>query len=203
MLKKTIKAYIENEMANHPENLSIGIHKAEKEYAEAHSLVPEQVNLEELKALSRFMHSYIERVDKETEELIAVEKPSDFLQEKVSFLKTNQKEFVYLESEWFDIIKIDGLTLEHDDVFGTYKGLLGLKQKKAAGSSIREWLNEKAKGESTKFQLLFNDKDGLWDVNFDCDLIDGFHENLSLNASFELIYEFLFQLVNELDRIGQ
>ncbi|MGG4489125.1 hypothetical protein [Metabacillus idriensis] len=203
MLQKTIKAYIENQINHHPQNQSIGIYKEEKEYAEAHGIVPEQIKLVEEKALSRFKDAYIERVDKETEELISAENPSKFLQEKVNFLKANQKEFVYLESDWFDMIKIDGLTLEHDDVFGTYKGLLGLKQKKAAGSSIRKWFNEKANGETTKFQLLFNDKDGLWDLNFDCDLIDGFHGDMTLNKAFEMIYSFLFELINDLESIEQ
>lgn len=203
MLQKTIKTYIESQINHHPQNQSIGIYKQEKEYAEAHGLVPEQIKLVEEQAQSRFKDAYIERVDKETEELISAESSTDFLQEKVKFLKTNQKEFVYLESDWFDIIKIDGLTLEHDDVFGTYKGLLGLKQKKAVGSSIRKWFSEKANGETTKFQLLFNDKDGLWDVNFDCDLIEGFHEELTLNTAFEMIYGFLFELVKDLESTEQ
>ncbi|MDR0137545.1 hypothetical protein RFW18_07260 [Metabacillus idriensis] len=203
MLQKTIKAYIENQINHQPQNQSIGIYKQEKEYAEAHGLVPEQIKLVEEKAQSRFKDAYLERVDKETEELISAENPTEFLQEKVNFLKANQKEFVYLESDWFDIIKIDGLTLEHDDVFGTYKGLLGLKQKKAAGSSIRNWFNEKANGETKKFQLLFNDKDGLWDVNFDCDLIEGFHGDLTLNEAFEMIYSFLFELVKDLESTVQ
>ncbi|PLR68644.1 hypothetical protein [Bacillus sp. UMB0893] len=203
MLQKTIKAYIENELANNPDNQPIGIYKEEKDYAEQHKLVPEQVNLAEKEALSRFNNSYIERVDKETEELISVEKPEEILQKKVSFVKTNKKEFLYLESDWFDIIRIDGLALEHDDVFGSYKSLLGLKQKKIFGPIIRELLQEKANGESTKFQLLFNDKDGLWDLNFDCDLVEGFNENISLHAALELIYSFLFKLVNEIEENGQ
>lgn len=203
MLQKTIKAYIENELANNPDNQPIGIYKEEKDYAEQHKLVPEQITLIEKEALSRFNNSYIERVDKETEELISVEKPEEFLQKKVSFVKTNKKEFLYLDSDSFDIIRIDGLALEHDDVFGSYKVLLGLKQKKIFGTIIREWLHEKANGESTKFQLLFNDKDGLWDLNFDCDLVEGFNENISLHAAFELIYSFLFKLVNEIEENGQ
>lgn len=199
MLQKTIKAYIENELSNHPDNQSIGIYKEEKDYAEQNNLVPDQVTLVEKRALSRFDNAYIERVDKETEELISVEKPEEFLKNKVSFVKNNKKEFLYLESDSFSIIRIDGLALEHDDVFGSYKVLLGLKQKKIAGTIIREWLYAKANGESTKFQLLFNDKDGLWDLNFDCDLVEEFNEDLSLHAGFEMIYSFLFKLVNEIE----
>lgn len=49
------------------------------------------------------------------------------------------------------------------------------------------------------FQALFNDKDGMWDINIDIESMKGFDENLSLHDTFELIYHVLFELVQYID----
>ena len=57
---------------------SLSLYQEEKEYALQKELVPQNLMIEEKEASSRFKDSYIERVDKETDELIAEESPLSF-----------------------------------------------------------------------------------------------------------------------------
>ena len=77
----------------------------------------------------RFKDVYIERCDKETEELLA-EESSSFLEQPIEYFKNHKNEFMYLESEWFDLIGVDAISFEADSVFGTYDVMMGLKLQK-------------------------------------------------------------------------
>ena len=77
---------------------------------------------------ARFADVYIERVDKESEEMIQTENAS-FLNTPLTYVKTT-KEFIYIESKWFDVVRADGLAIEWDEVFQTYTVLFGLKRPK-------------------------------------------------------------------------
>lgn len=140
---------------------------------------------------------YIERCDKETEEMIAVESAS-FLEQPLHYLQTHKNEFVYLESKSFEEIGVDAVCLEMDDVFGTYDVMLGLKLQKKFGTALKEFLNRELKGNGAKFDLIFNEKDGMWDFNFGLDFINGFHNELSLSEAFQIIYQFLIKLRDEM-----
>ncbi len=72
---------------------------------------------------------YIERCDKDSEELISKENYS-FLTSSIQHLKQNMNEFLYIESPSFENIKTDALSFEVDDVFKTYMVLLGFKVQK-------------------------------------------------------------------------
>ena len=61
--------------------------------------------------------AYIERSDKESEDLIAVE-TATFLAQPIEYLKKNIQEFVYMESDWFELIGVNSICLEVDDLFG-------------------------------------------------------------------------------------
>ncbi|MDQ6598548.1 branched-chain amino acid aminotransferase [Bacillus salipaludis] len=141
--------------------------------------------------------AYIERCDKETEELIAKETFS-FLTQPLDYLKKHKKEFLFLESKQFDAIHVDAVSLEVDDVFGTYDVMLGLRFQKKFGNVLKEELNQNLKGSEAKFDLLFSNEDGLWDLNFALNYVEGYREDLSIGEAFELIHQFLVKLVEKI-----
>lgn len=145
---------------------------------------------------------YIERCDKETEQLISEENTA-FLEQPLTFLKKHKNEFIYLELEWLDSFGVDALSLELDDVFGTYDVMLGLKLQKKYDSSIREQLHRLLSGEEPKFDLMFNREDGLWDLNFSLNYVEGFDEELSIGQACEILNQFLLKLVDRVKNKGE
>ncbi|WP_375346361.1 hypothetical protein ACEWPB_03835 [Priestia megaterium] len=193
MLQSNIQTYIEKEM--NVQGQSLSLYQEEKEYALQKKLVPQNLMIEEKEESLRFKDSYIERVDKETDELIAEESPLSFLDTPISYLKEQRSEFLYVESKWFEFIKLDGCSFEVDDVFGTYKVLTGLHMQKKFGSLLKQFFAKELNESPTSVQLLFNDKDGLWDVNIELDAIKEFNEKMSIGEVLVLTYRFFFHLV--------
>lgn len=148
---------------------------------------------------SRFSEVYIERSLKETDELVSTETGS-FLEKPLHDLKESRAEFIYVESKWFDVIGIDAISLEVDDVFGTYEAMFGLKLKKNEETKIRDYVNESRIGETIKYNLLFNQQDGLWDMNLTLDHIKGFDEKMTFGEVFCFIYKYLFRLVLQIEK---
>lgn len=145
--------------------------------------------------LPDFSNAYIERCDKESEQLIS-EENSDFLKEPILFFNKHKNEFIYIESEWFEHLGVDALSLELDDVFGTYDVMLGLKLQKKYESFLRDQLNSRLSGGEPKFDLMFNRDDGLWDLNFTLNYVDGFSEEMTIGEACECIHGFLFKVVD-------
>ena len=141
-----------------------------------------------------FSDAYIERLDKETEEVLAKEVAA-FLDQPITYFKNHQNEFMYLESNLFEQIQVDAISFEVDDVFGTYGLLLGLKVQKKHQPTIKEFFEANLLGEDAKVSLMFNGDDGLWDLNFSLNNLDGFQEDLSIGEAYRLVYEFLSRLV--------
>ena len=193
MLQSNIQTYIEKEM--NVQGQSLSLYQEEKEYALQKKLVPQNLMIEEKEESLRFKDSYIERVDKETDELIAEEFPLSFLDTPISYLKEHRSEFLYVESKWFKFIKLDGCSFELDDVFGTYKVLTGLHMQKKFGSLLKQFFAKEFNESPTSVQLLFNDKDGLWDVNIELEAIKEFDEKMSIGEALILTYRFFFHLV--------
>ena len=191
MLQSNIQTYIEKEM--NVQGQSLSLYQEEKEYALQKELVPQNLMIKKKEASLRFKDSYIERVDKESDELIAEESPLSFLDTPISYLKEHRSE--YIESKWFEFIKLDGCSFEVDDVFGTYKVLTGLHMQKKFGSLLKQFFAKELNESSTSVQLLFNDKDGLWDVNIELDAIKEFNEKMSIGEALVLTYRFFFHLV--------
>lgn len=197
MIKNKLEQYITDELSKGATN-KIELYREEKEYAETNQLIdPNIIIIEERNEALRFADIYIERSDKETEELIS-EENSAFLTQSLDFLKKNQNEFMYFESDTFDLIGVESVSLELDDVFGTYDVMLGLKQQKKTGPIIKQLL-EKYLGDSTSFDLLFNQGDGMWDLNFSLNHLSDFKEELTIGEALQLIYRFLFTLVAEVE----
>ena len=197
MLSKQMDQHIKK-MIGETSSSQIELPKVEKEYAEKHSMVEADINIIEKDENSRFVDAYIERSNKESEELIGVESV-DFLEQSIDYLKQNIHEFVYMESQWFELIGVDAICLEVDDLFGTYEALLGLRLQKKYNQAIRDYLQAELKGDAAKFALLFNSEDGLWDLNISLNDIDGFQENLSIGDAYQLVYHFLFKLAETVE----
>lgn len=204
MLTRQIKEYIEKTITIAKENHAqqIEIFQEEKEFAEKHQFISLEslgdIALIERIPEGRFTDAYIERSDKETEEFLGKEDGA-FFEKPLSYLKQNKKEFLYVESPWFEMLGVDAVSLEVDDVFGTYDVMLGLKLKKNLQPRIKEYLNNELQGDDPKFDLMFSPDEGLWNLNFTLDCVEGFQEDISLGKAYVLIYRFLFKLVESVE----
>ncbi|ETI68906.1 hypothetical protein [Neobacillus vireti] len=188
MLKDQIKQYISEHNSD-----GFAMFKEEKEYVEKNKLAENsQIDLKDPN--TRFAGAYIERCDKESENMLKNEN-SSFLSEPLDYLKKHKNEFIYLESHWFELIGVEAVSLEADDVFGTYDVMLGLKLQKKFEKTLKEHLNTHLHGGEAKFDLMFSHDDGLWNLNFALNYVEGFTEEMTIGEAFLLIYRFLFKLV--------
>ncbi|MCQ6276149.1 branched-chain amino acid aminotransferase [Bacillus sp. V3B] len=209
MLKKQMIQYTEKLLADQKEiqksdQLQLEIYKEEKDYIEKHHLLAEDVKANvsfmEKESHSRFTDVYIERCDKESEELLA-EEMSAFLDQSIHYFKNNINEFMYLESKWFDIIGVDAISFEADSVFGTYDVMLGLKVPKKAEASLKTFLTSELHKEDGTFDLMFSPNDGLWDFNFSLNDLNEYNEKWTIQEAYSAIYRFLFRLVEAVEEM--
>lgn len=205
LLKKELKQFIitltEEQQALQQTSTEIALYKEEKDYLEKNLLSDElnsDISFVEKEPNTRFVDAYIERSLKATEEVIAIETAS-FLQQPLNFLKDHKEEFIYLESKWVELIGVDAISLEIDDVFGKYDVMVGLKMQKKLEKSIKEYLAKKLSNHEKSYDLMFNQDDGLWDLNVTLDDMNNFDESISLGEAFALIYRFLFKLAEAVE----
>ena len=197
MLKEKIQKYI-SEKISQSTTEGVVLFREELEYAEQNQLSGEN-HFVEKDANTRFAGAYIERCDKETENMLKNE-TSLFLSESLQYLKKHKNEFIYLESKWFDFVNVEAISLEADDVFGTYDVMLGLKLQKKYDQKLREFLNGQLYGEEAAFDLMFSNEDGLWNLNFALNYVEGFREDMTMGEAFQLIYHFLFKLMEAVEK---
>ncbi|MEH7118120.1 branched-chain amino acid aminotransferase [Neobacillus vireti] len=197
MLKEKIQKYI-SEYGSQSTTEGVVLFREELEYAEQNQLAGES-HLVEKDANTRFADAYIERCDKETENMLKNES-SLFLSESLQYLKKHKNEFIYLESKWFDFVNVEAISLEADDVFGTYDVMLGLKLQKKYDQKLREFLNGQLHGEEATFDLMFSNEDGLWNLNFALNYVESFREDMTMGEAFQLIYHFLFKLMEAVEK---
>ncbi|OCA81612.1 hypothetical protein A8F94_22355 [Bacillus sp. FJAT-27225] len=169
--------------------------KEEKEFAEKHAMVQAGMIVER-DARERFKDAYIERSDKESEQLIDEAGPG-LLDHPLTYLKENKNEFLYMESDWFDLIGVDAVSLELDDLFGYYSALCGLKLQKKYGEQLRKLLEEEFGFDKLDYGLMFDSNEGIWNFNFCVNKLNDFFETMSIGEAFSLVYRFLFQLIDK------
>ena len=206
MLKKQMTQYIakliEEKQETQDGRIQVEVYKEEREYIEKHHLLNDyldkSISLVEKGHRLRFSDAYIERCDKETEELLA-EESSSFMHKPIEYFKIHSNEFMYLESGWFELIGVDAISFEADSVFGTYDVMLGLKLQKKYESSLKSFLTTQLNSDDTTFDLMFNGNDGLWDFNFALNSLHDFNEIETIQEAYESIYRFLFQLAEALE----
>lgn len=138
----------------------------------------------------------IERCLKETEEVIRAESVS-FMNEPVSYFSKNPDEFLYVEANAFETIRVDGIAFEMDDVFETSTVLFGLKVQKKWGSFLKDYLE--ANVGLKPFSAMFSDQDGLWDVNLPLDQLDGFDKDMAIKDALVLAYQFITNLLEAIE----
>ncbi|MEK6475564.1 branched-chain amino acid aminotransferase [Bacillus safensis] len=146
-----------------------------------------------IKEEARFGDVYIECVDKESENMIQTENAS-FLNTPLTYVKKHQKEFIYIESKWFDVVKVDGLAIEWDEVFQTYTVLFGLKRPKKDTNILKDMLSP-----LNGAQLQFNGQDGLFDVNLQLLELEDIHEDTAFIDVISAVYRFLFHMIIQLE----
>ncbi|WP_042147213.1 hypothetical protein [Paucisalibacillus sp. EB02] len=200
MLHKRMKQYISSELMSEEQQAatSVEIYQEEKEFIKKYELISNDITLIEKDPTTRFIDAYIERCDKETEETLAKES-FVFLEQPIDYLQKHKNEFLYLESNWLELIGVDAISLELSDVFGTYDVMVGLQLQKKFEISLKENISKELYGDEARFELIFNQKDGVWDLNFALNNVQGFHEEMSLEEAYLLIYRFLFKLVERIE----
>lgn len=174
----------------------IELYKEEKTYAEKHHLIPSTIQVVEKE--NRFENAYIERCEKETVNLIIVE-TARLLNDKIDHLQKHLREFIYVEDASFDLIGIDALSMEVDDVFDTYTALFGLKMKQKHEAAIKNYLETNLADQRGKFSVSFSGQDGLWNMNLAVNYIEGFRDDMTLLEAYELVYAFVFQMVETIE----
>lgn len=142
--------------------------------------------------------AYIERCNKETDELLAEENNS-FLNQGITYFKDHLDEFMYLESDYFREIGVDGICLEMDSVFKKYDVMLGIKKQKKFEKAIKSFLSNQLENGETGYDLLFNSNEGIWDLNFSLNGLNTFHEEWTIQQAYYAIYQFLLQLIQEIE----
>ena len=155
-----------------------------------------------MNSLLRLDDAYIERIDKETEEVLAKE-PTEFLKQPIEYFKIHKNEFLFVESKSFDKVKTEAVSFEVDDAFGTYDVMLGLKLQKKYASKLKEQLKKQLDTEDASFDLIFNGEDGLWDLNFTFNYVSGFREDMTIKEAYGLIFSFLHDLVKAVEEIAE
>jgi hypothetical protein len=197
MLKKEMEQFIQKK--NNGDKHSIELYREEKDYALKNELIDgSEISIIESSPETRFKDAYIERGNKETEEFIAQEK-RDFLERPITYFLKHKNEFMYMESDWWEMIGVDAVSFENDDVFETYDVMLGLKLQKKYDSAIRGYLSEHLKGEGAAFDLMFDGNEGLWSLNYALNDLEGFNEDLTIGEAYSLIYSFLFRLAESVE----
>ena len=141
---------------------------------------------------------YIERCNKESEELLATENDS-FMEEKITYFKNNIDEFMYIEWDEFEKIGIDNVCLEMDSVFRTYDVMLGIKKQKKREKDIRAFLTNHLEERENGYQLIFNANEGIWELNFSLDSLAIFDEDWTIHQAYSVIYHFLLELLQALE----
>lgn len=142
---------------------------------------------------------YIERCDKETEEILAQES-KDFLNTPIHYFKKQLNEFLYIESPVFEEIKVDAITIEVDDVFRTYMALFGFKVQKKHTGTIKKYLDESLHTDSIKnYSALFAGDEGLWEINVPLDYIEGFHEEMTIQEALSFTCHFIKGLLSAIE----
>ncbi len=170
----------------------------EKKFAEEQGLLTSDVNLTVFETGIISKNSVIERLDKETEELLAKEN-EEFLQNSLNHFMQRMNEFMYVESNSFSILQTDSITLEFDEVFEVYTALFGLSVQKKHGDAIRKFLDEHYHSDKMKYSMMFSSGEGLWEINLPLNYIDGFDENFTILEAYQFLYNLLFHLVASLE----
>ncbi|QTD42609.1 branched-chain amino acid aminotransferase [Sporosarcina sp. Te-1] len=164
----------------------VSLFPIEKEYALRHGLISNQDITDK-----EWRFQAIERCLKETEEMVQ-EESERFLDNPISILHKPIEEFLYVESDAFQMVKVEGIALEVDDVFKVYTALFGLQLQKKWQNHIQSFMDSKLPDGSCS--LLF-DSDGTFSVNISLNGLDGFDEKLPIRKVVPLIYKFLFELL--------
>lgn len=141
----------------------------------------------------------IERLNKETEELIAEESHS-FLSTPISYLKEHQEEFVYAEIAELDEIRTDAFALEFDDVFKTYTAMFAVALQKKYKQDIQAHLLSALDVEAYKSSVAFADKEGVWEMNIALEAMNYFRADMTFEEVYALLFHFIQSLLEKVNK---
>lgn len=139
----------------------------------------------------------LERLNKETEELIAVA-DADFLQQPLSYFSQNQSEYVYVESPAFEALKMDAVVLEFDEAFEVPMALFGLRYKKSVSQKLKEFLKSNL-AQGLVSGAMFAGDEGIWEINISINAMNDYEENQTIEQTLQKLEAFVAQLVQAIE----
>ena len=176
------------------EQVNVALLDVEKAYAKKHAILSDEDIIE----TTTLPVDVLERCDKETEELLT-EETASFLAMPIHYLKEHPNEFLYVASERLDVIRVDSLALEYDQMFDVYSVLFGLRLQKKQSEFLHTYLKAHLQHEKMTYSVIFEEKDGLWDVNIALDALDEFSEEATFEEVLVRLYRLIFALLEELE----
>lgn len=189
MITKWMNQYIEKHNAEE----GIALNDRQKEFLKEKGMLSSDMKVLPAPA---FAPSY-SCSNKETDE--PLETPANTGDLAVSYVKAHPNDYMFAEEPAFTTIGVDGVVLEMDDVFGTITALFGLQVQKKHGEWLKKYIDAKLGTAAGTRSLMFSADDGLWDVNIALDYVDGFAETKSFDETLELVYEFVFNMLVDLE----
>jgi hypothetical protein len=185
MLKNTYEQLLQADSA-------ITLTAVEADYVTKHALA-------EAVAPGELHVTVLERLNKETEELIA-EEGQDFLQTPISYLKDNQEQFIYAELAELDRVRTDAFALEYDDVFKTYTAMFAVALQKKYKTEIQAHLLGTLDVEEFKSSVAFEGKEGVWEMNIALEAMNDFRAEMTFAEVYELLFKFVFTLLEKVEQ---
>lgn len=191
-----LKQQMEQIITTNTMNNEIELLKIEQEYVQKHKILPSHIEIipKEIEV------QLVEICHKETEE-VSETKSSSFANESIQYVHDHPESFLYIEAADFEKLGMTGIAIEMDDVFKTSTALFGLQLQKKYRNNLLSFLSSKLCGDFIPYSIQFSDKDGLWDVNIALDAIDGFSPSLTIQKTVELLYTFVFSMIETVEEI--
>ncbi|WP_083998275.1 hypothetical protein [Caryophanon tenue] len=139
----------------------------------------------------------VERLNKETEELIAVAEPS-FLQEKLSYVAEHQQEYIYVESPQFEALKMDAVVLEFDEAFEVPMALFGLRYQKKVSANLKQFLKDNLE-KGLVSGAMFSGNEGIWEINISLNAMKNYDEAQTIEQTLEKLVAFVAEMVQAIE----
>lgn len=138
----------------------------------------------------------VERCNKETEEIIAVEQAA-FLQQPITYFKKEMEQFLYVGAAEFEAVKMDAVVVEFDEMFKVHTALFGLSIQKKYSQALKFYLRDHLKGMLGSSSAMFNGDEGLWEVNIAFEAMPTFTGEETIEQAIEQLIEFVNTMLAE------
>lgn len=139
----------------------------------------------------------LERLNKETEQLIAVAEPS-FLQQPLQYVVEHKEEYIYMESPAFEALKMDAVVLEFDEAFEVPMALFGLRFQKKVSPVLKQFLKDNLQ-KGLVSGAMFAGDEGIWEINISLNAMTNYDEQQTIEETLQKLMAFVAKLVQAIE----